>query len=242
MNEQAKTPAIVNWPGYLAIALLALLPISVLMVRAGTWQQGLLLYALACLGSIALLILFVVLLMLPSLAQWRAGIRRRALAALPGTLALLSLTLGGTDYPAIHDITTDTEDPPLFVTAAGQRGEGANTLDIKPDELDVQRAAYPDLQSIRAPGSIDQAYTRALAVARELGWEVYHEDREAGIIEAVDTTRIMLFKDDVVIRVRGDADGGYVDLRSVSRVGQGDIGANAKRIRAFRDAFLSAGS
>ena len=86
--------------------------------------------------------------------------------------------------------------------------------------------------------AIDDAFDRALAVAADLGWEVYHQDRNAGIIEAVDTTAIMAFRDDVVIRLRTNADGTLVDLRSVSRVGIGDIGANAKRIRAFQQTFI----
>ena len=85
--------------------------------------------------------------------------------------------------------------------------------------------------------SIEDAFDHALAVAAELGWEVYHQDRNAGVIEAVDTTAIMAFKDDIVIRLRTNADGTLVDIRSVSRVGISDLGANAARIRAFQQAF-----
>jgi len=70
-----------------------------------------------------------------------------------------------------------------------------------------------------------------------MGWDIYHQDINAGVIEAVDTTTIMTFRDDVVIRVRSNAQGTLLDLRSVSRVGIGDIGANAKRIRAFQLKF-----
>jgi uncharacterized protein (DUF1499 family) len=212
MPQANQTPALVNWIGYLAIALLLVLPLSVLTVRSGAWQQGLLLYALSCLGCLLLFAL--------------------------STLLLLSLLAGRGDYPPIHDITTDTQDPPLFVTAEKQRGEGANTLEIDPDAIESQRQAYPDLQTLLTEVAIDDAFDRALAVAADLGWEVYHQDRNAGIIEAVDTTAIMAFRDDVVIRLRTNADGTLVDLRSVSRVGIGDIGANAKRIRAFQQAFI----
>ena len=68
-------------------------------------------------------------------------------------------------------------------------------------------------------------------------WEVYHKDLNAGVIEAVDTTAIMGFKDDVVIRLNTNADGTLVDLRSVSRVGISDLGANAARIRSFLQIF-----
>ena len=79
--------------------------------------------------------------------------------------------------------------------------------------------------------------TRAGVIARELGWEIYREDLNAGYIEAVDTTAIMGFKDDIVIRLRTNAEGTLVDLRSVSRVGVGDLGANVSRINAFVEQF-----
>ncbi len=149
---------------------------------------------------------------------------------------LLSLASGG-GSPRIHDITTDTRDPPTFTMAAQQRGAGSNPLEIDQTVIAQQQQAYPDLQTMVSALPLDEAYSLALQVATDLGWEIYHQDRNAGVIEAVDTTRIMAFKDDVVIRLRSNAQGTLVDLRSVSRVGEGDIGANAKRIRAFREAF-----
>lgn len=237
MTESQKMPGLVTWAGYLAIAVCAALPLSVLMVRTGTWQQGLLLYAVGCLAATALMALFVLLSMLPKYRTWRRAIMGRALFALPGTLLLAALLAGRGDVPAIHDITTDTDDPPLFTAAEQQRGTGANSLEISAETLEQQRAAYPDLETLVVDMPIDDAFDRALAVAGDLGWEVYHRDRNAGVIEAVDTTAIMAFRDDVVIRLRTNAEGTLVDLRSVSRVGIGDLGANAKRIRRFLDAF-----
>jgi uncharacterized protein (DUF1499 family) len=239
MSEPTKTSALITWPGYLALALLVILPLSVLTVRSGDWALGLGLYALACLGSTILLILFVLLLLLPKFAASRAAIRKWALCTVPGTLALLSLTLGGGDYPQIHDISTDTMDPPTFAKAQEVRGEEANTLDIKPESIELQKTAYPDLAPIQTRMSIDEGYAKALATAEAMGWEIYHSDLNAGVIEAVDTTKIMAFKDDIVIRVRGNSEGAFIDLRSVSRVGRGDIGANAKRIRAYQEAFAA---
>jgi uncharacterized protein (DUF1499 family) len=69
-----------------------------------------------------------------------------------------------------------------------------------------------------------------------MGWEIAEADAAAGRIEATDTTFWFGFKDDVVIRIRPAEDGGsIVDIRSKSRVGMSDVGANAARIRAFRD-------
>ena len=121
MDQQNTTPRLINWAGYIALTLLLVLPLSVLTVRSGAWQQGLMLYALACLGSTLLMILLITLLLLPRFSTWRKGIFQRALVALPGTALLLGLASGG-ELPQIHDITTDTADPPLFTAAPQQRG------------------------------------------------------------------------------------------------------------------------
>lgn len=237
MMREEKSPKLVTWIGYLAAAMLLALPLAVLTVRSGAWQQGLLLYALACLGAAVLLAIMLALLLLPRYAPCRAGIIGRAALALPGTLLLLALLANRGDHPPIHDITTDTGDPPQFTAAGTVRGAEANPLEIDPQVIEQQQAAYPELDTLVTTLSIDQAFDRALAVANDFGWEVYHQDRNAGLIEAVDTTPIMGFSDDIVIRVRSSARGTLLDLRSVSRVGIGDLGANADRIRRFLQAF-----
>jgi len=45
------------------------------------------------------------------------------------------------------------------------------------------------------------------------------------------------FKDDVVVRVAPATNGSRIDVRSVSRVGRSDLGANARRIRMFLTAL-----
>jgi uncharacterized protein (DUF1499 family) len=77
------------------------------------------------------------------------------------------------------------------------------------------------------------AYARAFAAARAMGWEIVAAEPAAGRIEATATTRWFGFKDDVVVRVRGTSAGSRIDARSVSRVGKGDVGTNARRIRAY---------
>ncbi len=138
---ETRRPALVNWTGYIAITLLLMLPIAVLMVRSGVWQQGLLLYAISCLGAALVLLISIVLLLLPRYAPWRAGIALRAACVVPGTLLLLSLLAGRGDYPPIHDITTDTQDPPMFTMAEKQRGDDANPLEILDDTLAQQQEA-----------------------------------------------------------------------------------------------------
>ena len=237
MTATHTKPGLINWIGYLAITLLVTIPIAILTVRSGAWQQGLLLYALSCLGSVLILLLAVVVRLLPKFKAWRADTGKRALFAIPGTLLLLSLVGGGGDYPAIHDITTDTLDPPAFTEAPKFRGESSNSLKLDAETLEAQRAAYPDLETLVTTDSIEDVFNRATASANELGWEIYHQDLNAGVIEAVDTTAVMGFKDDIVIRLRTNADGTLLDLRSVSRVGVSDLGANAARIHNFMDTY-----
>jgi uncharacterized protein (DUF1499 family) len=231
----------VRWIRRLALLALLALPLSVIVVRLGWWQPGLLVYALACLLSAALLALSVILTLLPSLrGPQRGSLLQAALLALPGSVLLATLLAGRGDYPPIHDISTDLEQPPNFSHAPSLRGSDANPLTVKPETLAVQREAYPDIRPLKTPLPTEAAYRRALETARALGWEVVYEAPRDGEIEAVVTTPIMGFRDDVMIRLRAADGGTRVDLRSVSRVGLGDLGANAERIRAFIDRFNAA--
>lgn len=229
-------PALVNWLGYLALTFLLALPLAVLTVRAGAWQQGLLVYAVSCLAAVILLLLAVVLLLLPRFADWRKAIAGRAALTLPGTLLFFAI-LGGGNAPPIHDISTNLQDPLVFTAAPAQRGPGANSLDTDPEAIRQQRETYTDLQSLQSTQSYDEVFDAAVQATTTLGWDIYLQDRNAGIIEAVATTGIMGFKDDVIVRVRTNAQGTVVDMRSVSRVGRSDMGANAKRIRAYQQAL-----
>ncbi len=140
--------------------------------------------------------------------------------------------------PPIHDISTDTQRPPAFVAILPLRSEAPNSAEYGgPEVADAQLAAYPDLQTHRMDAAPEQAFARVEQAARSLGWEIVEADPATGRIEATDTTFWFGFKDDVVIRIEPDAAGSRVDVRSVSRVGKSDVGANAARIRAFLEAL-----
>jgi uncharacterized protein (DUF1499 family) len=96
---------------------------------------------------------------------------------------------------------------------------------------------YPDLQPQVFGRAYEQVFDAAAAVARELGWEVTEEDRAKGVIQAVATTRLFRFKDDVTVTFGREGDQTKVAVRSHSRIGKGDLGANARRIRAFQAAL-----
>lgn len=136
--------------------------------------------------------------------------------------------------PPIHDISTDTIDPPTFVAVLPLRQDARNSVEYGGEAIaEQQRRAYPDLQPLRLAMPPESAFEVALNSARSMGWEIVTAQPEQGRIEATATTLWFGFKDDVAIRVRADGNGSRVDVRSLSRVGQSDLGANARRIRAY---------
>lgn len=144
----------------------------------------------------------------------------------------------GPPTPAIHDITTDTLNPPEFVAVLPLRANAPNTTVYGGEKVaSQQRDAYPDLRPLMLNVPPPEAFDRALATARAMRWDLVAADAAAGRIEATDTTFWFGFKDDVVIRIRPADAGSRVDVRSLSRVGGGDAGANAKRIRHYLDAL-----
>ncbi len=136
--------------------------------------------------------------------------------------------------PPIHDITTDTENPPRFVALVPLRRNAPNGPEYGgPEVAAKQRAAYPDVRPALLGVPPGEAFDRALAAARAMRWTIAAADRADGRIEATATTFWFGFKDDVVVRVAPSGAGSRVDARSVSRVGIGDLGANARRIRKY---------
>ena len=143
--------------------------------------------------------------------------------------------------PRIHDITTDTASPPRFVSVVPLRAGAPNSVEYGGPELAAQqRQGYPDLQPLSLPVPPNQAFDRALATARKMGWEIVASDPPSGRIEATDTTFWFGFKDDVVIRVAPAENGSRIDVRSLSRVGLSDVGTNAARIRRYLAALRDA--
>ena len=136
--------------------------------------------------------------------------------------------------PRIHDITTDTASPPEFVAILRFRQSDENSPAYGGAEVAArQLKAYPDIIPLMLPVPPDQAFERALAVARRLGWQIIDADRTTGRIEAVATSFWFGFRDDIVIRLRQKDSGSRADIRSESRVGVSDLGKNAERIRKF---------
>ena len=145
----------------------------------------------------------------------------------------------GSGKPAINDITTNLEDPPEFAAAEHVPDYQGRDMSYPPAFVEIVRSSYPYVKPITLSTTPDKAYERAIATAEELGWVVVHQDKAGMRFDAQHTTSIFKFVDDVTVRVRASANGATIDLRSKSRDGKGDIGANAARIMAFTTAITS---
>ena len=193
----------------LSVLALVLLAASGPAVRLGApITVGILLLPIAGLFGLIAVILVIVAMVrsgfAPALAA--AFLIGVAVAAVP-----IAAYIKARSAPPINDITTDEKE-------AGEQ----------------QRRAYPDLRPSRLPVAPNIAFERAKGAVEEMGWQIAREDPSAGRIEAVATTFWFGFKDDVLIRVSADTGGSRIDVRSKSRVGKGDLGTNAQRIRAYQ--------
>lgn len=155
-----------------------------------------------------------------------------------------SWLVGSGDVPLLHEISTDLDNPPPFVAIRALReADPANNPSDYVTELptrngsinvpEAQRQSYPDIQPLQLALPPAEAFARTEAAIRELGWEMVASVPAEGRIEATDSTFYFGFKDDVVVRIAASASGSRVDVRSKSRVGLGDAGTNARRVRAL---------
>jgi uncharacterized protein (DUF1499 family) len=166
-----------------------------------------------------------------------------ALLVAAGTAAVpLDMRRTAGSLPYIHDVTTDTEHPPEFAALRAVRERSPNGAAYGgPEVAAQQKQGYPDIVPVLLPMAPERARARAEAAARALGWEIVAAAPAEGRLEATATTRWFGFKDDIVVRVTPAPGGSQVDIRSVSRVGRSDLGANARRIRAFLAALRRGG-
>ena len=136
--------------------------------------------------------------------------------------------------PPIHDIATDTVNPPQFEYVIPLREGALNSLQYGgPEVAKLQKEFYPDIVPAILLNSPEVLFKRALKVGRDMGWEIIDADPAQGRIEATATTTWFGFKDDIVILIQSYEGGSLINVRSVSRVGKSDVGTNAMRIRQF---------
>ncbi len=158
--------------------------------------------------------------------------------------------------PFIHEVTTDFDDPPAIIAAASLPRKnpadyrGADPVPQSTEGLTVAEAqakAFPDIKPILTDDSLETARDKARAVIAAMKMEILAEGPDGDAsgagwrIEAVATSTWFGFKDDFIVRLSPRAEGGTrIDLRSKSRVGGSDLGANAARVRDFIERFSAA--
>jgi len=220
---------------YFALATILLSAAAVFGHTAGLWsfQPALLAFALAgalgliggLLGAIAIAV------------ERKAAASRNAWKTIVATLICLFIggnfvgfVSKGASVPPIHDVTTNLADIPKFVTLSPDNPNPDNWLEL-------HEGGYGDLSTVTVVMPKAAALVKAKEVAEGFGWENVTVDASAGIIEATAVSSWFEFRDDIIIRIRENAGSSDIDMRSVSRVGVSDIGANAKRIKAFMAAM-----
>ncbi|MAQ37128.1 hypothetical protein BMI86_16480 [Thioclava sp. DLFJ5-1] len=219
--------------GFAAILLglvsLALLALSVWGYRAGgwPWPQA---YDIAGWGVWTALAGVVA-----ALVTLAGAVRKRRGASIALIGLILSLPVAGLGVafeiaarttPPINDISTDTEDPPVYWFTA-------TPTDYPAQNAEPQRSAYPDVRPLDLPIPVEDAFAEALTLVETHGWEVLSADPAENQIEAIARSRVFGFEDEVAVRVTDIETGSRIDMRSRSRLGQIDRGANARRIEAF---------
>jgi uncharacterized protein (DUF1499 family) len=226
-------------------ALLALTMIAVGMIGAHFYLiapfMGFQLFALGFLLSIVgsfvgLLAIFLTRKPPAQAARNRAVVGTAICLAM--ALPLIALTLSGARQPAINDITTDFDNPPEFVFA--QKLQHEPNREMKYDKAkyaDRQEAGYGPIAPLKERLDPPAAFARVTELAKaQPTWTITYSDPASNTLEAVATSRLFHFEDDIVIQVRPAPDGvSLIEMRSKSRDGIGDQGVNARRIKHFFD-------
>jgi uncharacterized protein (DUF1499 family) len=223
--------------------------VGVLVARVGGGHD--LLGALSVFAA-ALLLAGLALLLAGAAAVeiWNTG-RRGVVPAGAGAalaLALLAypafLTLKAATLPRINQVTTDFRNPPSYmISSRAREARGTWTPPLPGPEVEAaQHAAYPRIQPMLVDLEPEQAYRMSLRIAKDLGWRIVDStppnlrgEAEAHI-DAADRTLFFNFVDDIAIRIRAAGAKTQIDVRSASRIGRHDFGANAKRVQRFIDA------
>lgn len=173
-------------------------------------------------------------------------------ALLIGVIVLIGIYFGpismvktARSVPPIHDISTDMLNPPQFIAVLPLREGAPNPPEYASEFSEQQANAYPDIQTlVVANTGFESVFSSAESAIKKMGMELVASDINDGRLEAVWTSPIFAFKDDFVVRIQSASNSGtdntvLVDVRSKSRLGRSDLGANAKRIREFLDLMQS---
>ncbi len=102
---------------------------------------------------------------------------------------------------------------------------GSNLAETRPEH------PFPELRPRSYPLPAPELHRRLAEAMRGLGWQEIRSDPQTLSVEAVVATPLFGFRDDLLARVQAEAPGrSRLYLRSASRVGRGDLGANSRHL------------
>jgi uncharacterized protein (DUF1499 family) len=242
LEEPFSRPA--KWSPKLAWFGLVVTVMAVLLIRLGRvdYPSGF----TAVGAGLAIAVAAVAMALIGFVRIWQEG--RRGLGSALQGLIIAALVLGypavlaakAVTLPAINDVSTDTDDPPLFSRsrAALEARSGRVPPDVPREAREMQREAYVQIAPLTLDIGPAEAFDLVRKAAANLGWQVIEAVPPGGRIgtgrlEAIDRTFLLKLPDDITVRLRPRADGTRIDIRSASRFGSHDLGVNAARIRKF---------
>lgn len=228
--------------------MLAIIAVATVRLRTVEPEAGLAVLTAALVFAVAAIPLaFAALVVI-----WRTGMRGARIALSGFFLAIVILaypgflTLRARQLPDIHDVSTDSTDPPAFSRSATALAARADTLPADPTKStrEAQARAYPDIQPIFLGLDPEDAYDLVVKTAGGMGWKVVADTPPGGRtglghVDAVARTFVMGFPEDVTVRITPMTNQTRIDVRSVSRRGTHDQGSNASRIRNFAAALAA---
>ncbi len=234
------------WSYRLALFALVVAALAVIVIRSGALE------IVPALTTFAAALVFAGLAVLSAcgafIVIWRQGLAGfgRALGGLLLGLLLLAypayLAYSAMALPALADISTDPANPPRFEALAAVRPPASTPA---PGAAELQREAYPEIAPLQLSVMPRVAYDVSLAVINKHRWPVASArpataSRRDAVIEATARTLIMGFRDDIIVRITPLSQGSRIDLRSASRFGNHDFGANAARLRGLLEEIEAA--
>ena len=231
------------WSRRVGVFALATTGVSIGLARLSTLEP---VSVLAVFGaSLVLALLALLLAGSAAVVIWRTGRRGTAAAALGALMAIVLIaypayfTYLTFRLPPINGVSTDLEHPPTYMISSKAREAraGVTPPPESPAAAAAQRLAYPDLQPVLADLEPQQAYDMSVRIAKDLGWRLIDGTppnlRGDGHIDYIVRSPIFGFVDDITIRISPLSNQTRIDLRSTSRVGRHDFGANARHLRKF---------
>jgi uncharacterized protein (DUF1499 family) len=229
---------------HLAVFSLAVAVLAILGVKNGLDLIAVLSGAavIACAAVLTALLAFVII--------WHTG-RKGAGQAFAG-LVLAVLLLAYPAYlaqqaihlPPLADISTDIADPPGFsLSRVALAARGASTpRSLSVMERKPQVKAYPQIQPLLLDLDAEETFVAALKAVSANGWRIVEQKRGGGRsgighIDAIATSFVLGFPSDITLRLRPLAGQTRIDIRSVSRIGPYDFGAEPRNIANFEAAL-----